>query len=138
MDLNQVTVPCTELDASVAFYRRLGLRQIVSNPPGYARFECPVGSATFSLHRVDRVAPGHGVVVYFEVEDLDARVKELESAGLRFEQPPRDQPWRWREAYLRDPAGNLLCLFHAGEDRRHPPWRLPDDPGPEDPAGGRD
>ena len=37
---------------------------------------------------------------------------------------PRDQPWLWREAYLRDPAGNLICLYHAGENRRNPPWRI--------------
>jgi len=124
MDLNQVTVPCSDYAASVTFYRRLGLRQIVDEPPRYARFECPAGSATFSLHRAE-AAPPHGVVVYFEVPDLDARVRELEQAGLVFEQPPQDQPWLWREATLRDPAGNTVCLYHAGENRRNPPWRLP-------------
>lgn len=128
MDLNQVTAPCTDLDDSVAFYRRLGLRQIVSSPPDYARFECPAGSATFSLHRVDRAPADPGVIVYFEVEDLDARVQALQARGLRVEAPPRDQPWLWREAYLRDPAGNLVCLFHAGANRRDPPWRLPGPP----------
>jgi hydroxymethylpyrimidine/phosphomethylpyrimidine kinase len=29
-------------------------------------------------------------------------------------------------AWLRDPAGNQLCLFRAGENRRNPPWRLKD------------
>ena len=37
---------------------------------------------------------------------------------------PVDQRWLWREAYLRDPAGNLLCLYCAGENRLFPPWRL--------------
>ena len=55
MNLNQVTVPCRDLAESVAFYRTLGLRQIVGNPPDYARFECPVGDATFSLHRASRI-----------------------------------------------------------------------------------
>lgn len=27
----------------------------------------------------------------------------------------------WREARLRDPAGNALCLFFAGPNRRDPP-----------------
>jgi hydroxymethylpyrimidine/phosphomethylpyrimidine kinase len=27
---------------------------------------------------------------------------------------------------LRDPAGNAVCLFHGGENRRNPPWRLPE------------
>lgn len=123
MNLNQVTVPCTDLAASVAFYRTLGLRQIVSSPPDYARFECPVGDSTFSLHRTSGAARDGGVVVYFEIEDLDARVSELKAAGLRFESEPTDQPWLWREAYLRDPADNRICLFHAGVNRRYPPWR---------------
>lgn len=124
MDLNQVTVPCTDLAASVAFYRALGLRQIVSSPPDYARFECPVGSSTLSVHRTSDPPRDGGVVVYFEVEDLDAKVSELESAGLRFESEPQDQPWLWREARLRDPAGNRICLFRAGVNRRNPPWRV--------------
>lgn len=126
MDLNQVTVPCTDLEASIAFYLRLGLRQIVHHPPDYARFECPVGDSTFSLQRVSTAPSEHGVVVYFEIEDLDAKVEQLEAAGFRFESDPRDQPWLWREAHLRDPAGNPVCLFRAGENRRNPPWRLPE------------
>jgi len=126
MELNQVTVPCVDYTASVAFYRALGLRQIVNDPPDYARFECPVGGSTFSLHRSAGAARDGGVVVYFELEHLDARVSELKAAGFEFEQEPRDQPWLWREAYLRDPAGNRICLFHAGKNRRNPPWRVDD------------
>ena len=123
MNLNQVTVPCDDLDASVEFYRRLGLRLIVHDPPHYARFACPVGDATFSLHRVPHTS-GDGIVVYFELEKLDETVERLRAAGLAFESGPQDQPWLWREAYLRDPAGNRICLFHAGDNRHDPPWRL--------------
>jgi hydroxymethylpyrimidine/phosphomethylpyrimidine kinase len=59
------------------------------------------------------------------MEDLDARVAALEAAGLVFLSGPQDQPWLWREARLRDPAGNEIRLYHAGENRRFPPWRLP-------------
>jgi catechol 2,3-dioxygenase-like lactoylglutathione lyase family enzyme len=124
MNLNQVTVPCVNLEESVTFYRRLGLRLIVHDPPRYARFECPAGDSTFSLHLADRAVSASAPVVYFEVGDLDQRVKELRAAGLVFESGPTDQPWLWREAYIRDPAGNLLCLYRAGSNRRFPPWRL--------------
>ena len=102
MNLNQVTVPSTNVEAAVEFYRRLGLRQIVDGLPDYARFECPEGEGTFSLHRVERVREGPGVMVYFECEDLDASVDELKSKGIPFDAEPRDQPWLWREAHLRD------------------------------------
>jgi catechol 2,3-dioxygenase-like lactoylglutathione lyase family enzyme len=130
MDLNQVTVPCADYAASVAFYRALGLRQIVANPPDYARFECPEGGSTISLHRVE-TPPAAGVVVYFEVPDVDAALDTLREAGITPESGPTDQPWLWREALLRDPAGNPVCLYHAGRNRRFPPWRLGAEAEPE-------
>ncbi len=122
MDLNQVTVPCLDYDASVAFYKALGLRQIVDSPPRYARFETTAGS-TFSIHSIDEDVVAQ-TVVYFEVDDVDATVDALRAKGIEFEQPPADQSWLWREAYLLDPAGNRLCIYHAAENRRYPPWRI--------------
>jgi catechol 2,3-dioxygenase-like lactoylglutathione lyase family enzyme len=125
MNLNQVTLPSTDVEKSAEFYRRLGFTQIVGKLPTYARFECPgAGGSTFSLHQVGSVAPDSGVIVYFECADLDATCRDLTAKGFSFESPPTDQPWLWREAYLRDPDGNSICLFHAGENRRNPPWRL--------------
>jgi catechol 2,3-dioxygenase-like lactoylglutathione lyase family enzyme len=123
MNLNQVTVPALDIEASAAFYRELGLLQIVS-APHYARFECPDGNATFSIHKVDQVSAGADVVVYFECADLDARVALLRKKGFEFSQMPTDQSWLWREARLSDPSGNALCLYWAGEIRKNPPWRI--------------
>ena len=123
MDLNQVTLPCVDYDASVAFYKALGLTQIVDSPPRYARFESNTGS-TLSIHSVEAVAESTGVTIYFEVEDVDAKVAELRDGGLEIDAEPVDQQWLWREAYLKDPAGNVVCIFHGGENRRYPPWRV--------------
>lgn len=123
MNLNQITLPVADVAAAVAFYRALGLRQIVGSPH-YARFESPQGDATFSVHRADRVPAETGVVVYFECDELDATVARLRAQGFVFEQLPTDESWLWREARLRDPSGNVICLYHAGENRRYPPWRL--------------
>jgi predicted enzyme related to lactoylglutathione lyase len=123
MRLNQVTVPALDVQASVAFYVSLGLRLIVS-APHYARFECPEGDSTFSVHLTEKAPPGPGVVVYFECADLDATVSRLKAAGHVVAQEPTDQPWLWREARLYDPARNEICLYCAGENRRFPPWRL--------------
>jgi catechol 2,3-dioxygenase-like lactoylglutathione lyase family enzyme len=124
MNLNQVTLPSTDVARGIAFYKRLGFTQIVEALPKYARFECREGGATFSLHVVDHLVPSHAMV-YFECEDLDATVAMLSKEGIQFEQLPQDQEWLWREAYLRDPDGNRICLYHAGQARRFPPWRLP-------------
>lgn len=126
MRLNQVTVACRDLDASVGFYRQLGLKLIVKSPH-YARFELPEGGSTFSLHVADGEVPrAHAPRIYFECDDLDAEVARLKAAGLVFEHEPKMQTWLWHEAWLRDPAGNALCLYHAGDSRTHPPWRLAD------------
>ena len=121
--LNQVTVTGTDYERSVEFYKRLGLKQIVDNPPDYARFELS-GGVTFSV----QIDPEEKIIattaVYLECDDLDERVELLARSGIPFEHGPRNQPWMWREARLRDPDGNIIFLYHAGEARRFPPWRI--------------
>ena len=126
MRLNQVTVPAFDVEESIAFYRAMGLQLIVSALPRYARLECPDGGSTFSLHQVMEKPAPSDVVVYFECEDLDARVEQLHAPGYDFAQEPKNESWLWREARLLDPSGNVICLCWAGENRRHPPWRLPE------------
>lgn len=123
MRLNQVTVAATDIGASVAFYKRLGLKLIVL-AEHYARFELPEGGSTFSLHLAPAGPGENAPTIYFECDDLDGDVARLKAAGVTFDSAPLDQRWLWREAYLRDPAGNVICLYHAGENRTHPPWRL--------------
>jgi hydroxymethylpyrimidine/phosphomethylpyrimidine kinase len=124
MRLNQATVGATDYAASVAFYKTLGLRQIVDSPPHYARFELPDGDSTFSIHLLDAPAAHEFPLVYFETPTLDADVARLKTQGIVFDSDPQDQRWGWREAYLRDPAGNRICLYWAGSNRRYPPWRI--------------
>ncbi|MBL0924237.1 MAG: bifunctional hydroxymethylpyrimidine kinase/phosphomethylpyrimidine kinase [Sphingomonadaceae bacterium] len=120
--LNQVTVGCRDYASSVDFYKALGLQQIVDSPSnGYARFEVPNG-VTFSIHAGEESSTS--TVVYFESKRLDAWVTELVSQGYTFEQMPQDESWGWREARLLDPAGNMVCLYSAGENRRYPSWRI--------------
>ena len=124
MRLNQVTVPARDIEQSVAFYQALGLRLIVKSPY-YARFELPDGEATFSVHLSDDVdGAARGAQIYFECADLDARVAALKAKGIVFDADPVDQSWLWREAWLSDPAGVRVCFYHAGENRRYPPWRI--------------
>jgi catechol 2,3-dioxygenase-like lactoylglutathione lyase family enzyme len=124
VNLNQVTLPAVDVARAAEFYRRLGFRLIVDALPRYVRFECPDGDSTLSVEQADSAGTGPGPVVYFECEDLDRTVERLLAEGIDLEQLPADQPWLWREARLRDPAGNRLCLFRAGANRRHPPWRI--------------
>lgn len=120
--LNQITIGCRDYAASVDFYKALGLQQIVDSPSnGYARFEAPNG-VTLSIHATDDCTSSN--VIYFESNRLDAWIAELSSEGYAFEQQPQDESWGWRETRLLDPAGNIICLYNAGENRRYPAWRI--------------
>ncbi|WP_299556562.1 VOC family protein [Seonamhaeicola sp.] len=124
MDLNQITIPSLDVAKATEFYKILGLRLIVDALPGYVRFECPDGNSTFSIHEVDALPKGEGITIYFEDDHLDGLVKSLQQKGIEFTQLPENKTWLWREAHLNDPDGNRLILFHAGKNRKNPPWRI--------------
>ena len=123
MNLNQVTLPAINIVESIAFYKKMGFIQIVE-AEHYARFECPQGESTFSIHKIEHAHENHGCVIYFETENLDQQVLQLQNIGFSFSQDPQDEPWLWREARLNDPSGNIICLYRAGENRKNPPWRI--------------
>jgi len=124
MNLNQVTIPSLQLDQAVEFYKKLGLQLIVKAMPRYVRFECPEGDATFSIHLVESLPKENRAILYFENENLDDAVKKLVDQGIEFTEMPNDKSWLWREARLFDPDGNQLILYHAGKNRKNPPWRV--------------
>lgn len=122
MNLNQVTLPTNNMKQACKFYLLLGFTQIVDTPH-YARFECPQGNATFSLSLTSEEFE-NPTTIYFEHEALDEWVASLEDKGIEFEHGPVDQSFLWREASLRDPSGNKIKLYWAGENRTNPPWRV--------------
>ncbi|OHU91830.1 MULTISPECIES: VOC family protein [Pseudoalteromonas] len=121
MNLNQVTLSVRNMDQATLFYRQLGFLQIVDTPH-YARFECPNG-ATFSLS-LDKNMQTNGTTIYFEHEQLDEWVAELQSKDITFDSLPEDKRYLWREAQLHDPSGNNIKLYWAGNNRLNPPWRV--------------
>ena len=124
MNLNQVTLPVSDVERSIEFYEKLGLHLIVKALPHYARFECPEGDSTFSIHKVENIINNPGTSIYFEVMELDNYVKILMNKGIVFDEVPNDKRWLWREARLKDPDNNQLILYFGGDNRKNPPWRV--------------
>ena len=122
MELNQVTLPVSNMDDAVGFYLKLGFTQIVDTPH-YARFSCPDGNATFSLSLENEVFENNSVI-YFEHEHLDELYQNLSQKGIQFIQSPIEQSYLWKEAILKDPSGNKIKLYSAGENRLNPPWKV--------------
>lgn len=124
MNLNQVTIYSTKVAESVVFYQKLGLQLIVDSQPRYARLACPDNGSTLSISSIDEQPQPGAVKLYFECANLGEKVAELKDREIEFETEPIDQIWLWREALLKDPNGNTICLYYAGENRLDPPWRV--------------
>ncbi len=122
--LNHVTLGVDDVARSAEFYARLGLTQIVADYPQYARLQAREGEATLSLQKVDRTPIEPGASIHFEVDDVDRTVADLKREGFAFIADPVDEPYLWREAILLDPDGYRIFVYHAGENRLNPPWRL--------------
>jgi catechol 2,3-dioxygenase-like lactoylglutathione lyase family enzyme len=122
MELNQITLPVKNMDDAVNFYLKLGFTQIVDTPH-YSRFSCPEGNATFSLS-LESDELENSSVIYFEHEKLDELCADLSQRGFQFEQLPTEQRYLWKEAILKDPSGNKIKLYWAGENRLNPPWKV--------------
>jgi len=76
---------------------------------------------------VDREAarPGHGVLVWFEVDDFDATVRRARALNAKVLLKPHVNPAPGhREIWLRDPDGYVVVIASPdGEARRAPRMR---------------
>lgn len=124
LNLNQITIQVRNVEKSIIFYEKLGLKLIVKSTPKYARFECISGETTFSLHHTDLDLPESSTWLYFETETLDEDVERLQSLGIEIEELPVDQSWLWREVRFKDPDRHTIILYFAGKNRKNPAWRL--------------
>lgn len=119
---NHALVYVRDLRRSLAFYRdALGL-ELIEAMEGYARLRSSDGTGTVGLHGLSGSKQAmdpkmEGVRLYFETEDVDAACARLETLGYTIDEPPKDMPWGWRHAYLRDPDGHEVSVYHAGEKR---------------------
>ena len=114
------TVPVTDLDRAREFYGdTLGLTLLWENPAS-VRFRCGAASE-ISVFKRPPVTTEH-TLAHFEVDDIEATVKELAAQGVEFldytEGPLKTtahiaQLGPARAAWFRDPDGNTLGLRQA-------------------------
>ncbi len=146
--VDQLNLVVDDMDATLAFYRRLGLtiddpgewparsgalHAEASGPDGF-RLEFDNGAMARIWHAGWRDQPGPGsrtvVGVALPSRDaVDARYAELTAAGVPGRQPPYDAFWGARYAVVADPDGRDVGLMSPIDpDRRY----VPD---PQSPAG---
>lgn len=120
--LDQVNLVVSDMEATVDFYRRLGLDIPDSEPefqnhhrsarlPGGIDFD--IDSVEFARHW-DRGWRSAASVIGFKVvsrDDVDAIYADLTSAGYAGQQEPYDAFWGARYAVVEDPNGNPVGLM---------------------------
>lgn len=142
--LNQINLVCSDLDASIAFYRTLGVKipddavwrtatgAHHANASGQSADETidfDLDSAAFAQRwnaawrdRTDlkgRVVIGFGVVTRTDVDDM---FRKMVSAGYRGLQEPIDAFWGARYAIIEDPDGVAVGVMSpVSPDRKTPP-----------------
>lgn len=120
---NLVSIVVTNMEATVAFYRRLGL-EIPDADPAWddvhrsAKMPDGIGldidTAGFASKWDQGWPGGSGVVLGFSAPSRDAVDKmyaDLTAAGYRGQQPPWDAFWGSRYAVVEDPDGNAVGLM---------------------------
>jgi catechol 2,3-dioxygenase-like lactoylglutathione lyase family enzyme len=125
--LNQVNVIARDWDASLDFYRALGLELDAGHvwPPGtsgrHASVEMPNdvqlefdNEPMLSLYAGEPAASFPGTVIGFvfaSATDVDTTVERLLAAGHRVRRSPYDAFWGARYAIVEDPSGNAVGLM---------------------------
>jgi uncharacterized glyoxalase superfamily protein PhnB len=127
--LNQLNLIVREMDATVAFYRRLGL-EIDADSGGVhveVRFSngmlLEFDSTTFVTQWDSgwNGSTGGSAVIGFAVasrDAVDALYADLTAAGYRGRQPPYDAFWGARYAIVDDPDGNGVGLMSPVDSAR--------------------
>jgi catechol 2,3-dioxygenase-like lactoylglutathione lyase family enzyme len=112
--VHHVSLNVKSVEEAAKFYLEvLGLEALPRPDLGFAGIW--LGSGAQQLHLMED--PQHDASrsqhFAFRVEDIDAAVEELRERGVRVSRV-MDVPGAGRQAFLRDPSGNLLELNQPG------------------------
>jgi uncharacterized glyoxalase superfamily protein PhnB len=136
--LNQIDLVVRNMDASIAFYRALGVaipeagiwrtatgihHVDVPMPDGFVlHFDSAALARVYDRGWREPTGPGTRTVLSFHVdarEEVDRIHGELARLGHRSAQPPYDAFWGARYAIVEDPEGNHVGIMSP----RDPAWR---------------
>lgn len=123
--LDAFGIVVSDMAASVAFYRRLGVD--FPDPSGDGHIEATIGGGLRlmldTVEVVKSIEPewspstgGHRIGIAFLCDspaDVDSTYKELTESGVEGHKEPWDAFWGQRYAQLKDPDGNVVDLFAA-------------------------
>lgn len=120
-DLNAIGIVASDLRASIAFYRLLGVDfpedgegHIEATLPSGLRFMLDSEEVVKSFRPDWERSPGNQLALAFECASpglVDELFEQVTAAGFEAEKEPWDAFWGQRYAQLRDPDGVPVDLF---------------------------
>jgi catechol 2,3-dioxygenase-like lactoylglutathione lyase family enzyme len=136
--LDQVNLVVDDVEASRAFYSKLGVEFGDERDPVWSRhhvsavpqpgtaLDFDLDSTSFAPHWDEGWPGGTGVVVGFRVDtrkEVDDLVAALAADGVPVQQAPLDAFWGARYAVVTDPDGNAVGIMSPRDDahRAAPP-----------------
>ncbi len=110
-----------DLDRARKFYEdTLGLKQVDDFGEG---FMLRSGETTFNVYRSEFAGTNKATALNFDVDDIDAEVRELKDKGIFFEHydleglTPKGDIYEaeggFKTAWFKDPDGNILSLLQS-------------------------
>ncbi len=110
MRFGYLTLFVANLDECRVFYQDgLGLKAL-THSEAFVRL-IGEGGSELGLHTGTPVDHPERIQLHFEVPDVDEAYRELTDRGYEFAHEPRDTPWGYRVAALKDPAGHTVELY---------------------------
>jgi len=124
--LDVVEVIVSDMDRSIAFYRRLGVKfPEPADPEGHGHVEATLdGGIRFAMDTEETIrsfdpewtppSSGHRIALAFLLASpsaVDQKFADLVKAGAHPHKEPWDAFWGQRYAQIHDPDGNVVDLF---------------------------
>jgi catechol 2,3-dioxygenase-like lactoylglutathione lyase family enzyme len=99
-----------DLDAAKAFYSGTLGQDVRDGPMGNLELHLAGGATVFIYPKEDH-EPATYTILNFPVDDVDAAVDELTSAGVKMEQYGRPEMQQDAKGIARDPSGPAIAWF---------------------------
>jgi lactoylglutathione lyase len=105
----------SNMEKSVKFYRdTLGLPIKTKSKDWTEFFNNDTVMALHPAKKKSNIKTGSGMLVGFEVGDLEATVKKLKEKKVRFFKKPKEEPFG-KHAIVKDPDGHLISIAEIKE-----------------------
>lgn len=100
----------SSMERSVKFYKEtLGLPIKTKSKDWTEFFSSGTVLALHPAKKKSAIKPASGMLVGFEVSDLDASVKKLKEKKVKFYKKPKQEPFG-KHAIIQDPDGHLVSI----------------------------